>query len=118
MTDKNNRYFPNFTKFESNFFDDLAWQILDSNTGISDLGHGNILNNNLNQDHLSTDDFLIECSKAIQIDEELAYYKKLAVDSLIKINNLNAQLEKKEDEIMTLCSQIKQIKKHLEGNDE
>jgi hypothetical protein len=46
--------------------------------------------------------------------EELAHYKKLAVDSLIKINNLNNQLEKMEYQIMTLCSQIKQTKKHLE----
>jgi hypothetical protein len=119
MSDQNNRYFPYFTKFESKFFDDLTWQVLDSNVGIFDLGHGNILNNNLNQDDFSNDDLLCEYSKAIQLSEkskeaELTHYKKLAVDSLIKINNLNAQLVEKEDQIMTLRLHIKQAKKHLE----
>jgi hypothetical protein len=87
MNNQNNRYFPYFQKFESKFLND--------------------------------DNFLLECSKAIQLSEkstmeELAHYKKLAVDSLIKINNLNNQLEKMEYQIMTLCSQIKQTKKHLE----
>ena len=86
------------------------------------------------------DDFLVKCTEYIQHSDklkadELENYKKLAVDSLIKINNLNAQLEKykkfadlvidfvqceskrnskNENKIITLHWQIQQCAKHLD----
>ena len=136
MMNKNKWFSPEITNFEKKFFDDL----LELQLKKSGFGLGCILNNDLNQDDFSADDFLIKCTEHIQHSEklkaeELKNYKKLAVDSLIKINNLNAQLKKyktfadlaldfvqceskrnskKENEIITLHWQIQQCGKHLD----
>jgi len=133
---KNKWYFSDFTKFEKKFFDDLL-ELQLKNSGF---GLGCILNNNFNQDDFSAEDFHIKCAQIIDFDEkskaeELDHYKKLAVDSLIKINNLIAQLEKyktfadlaldfvqceskrnakNRNEMLNLHWQIQQIGKHLD----
>lgn len=135
-----NWYFPEFTNFESKFFDDLVDLQLKTSDLSTDFCQSNILNNNFNQDDLSTDEFLIKCAQIIDFDEkskaeELENYKKLAVYCLIKINNLNAQLEKyktfadlaldfvqceskrnanNKNQIITLHRQIQQLGKHLD----
>lgn len=137
MNIKNKWYFPEeFNKFEKKFFDDL----LELQLKKYDLDQGCIPNNDLNQDNLSADDFYIKCSEIIAFDEklkaeELEKYKKLAVSCLIKINDLNSQLEKyktfadlaidfvqceskrnanNKHEIITLHWQIQQLGKHLD----